>query len=197
MAHHLLGLQMCPLWLTISWDYKCFHSCSPFPYITNMSTLITISWDYKCVHYGSPSPGITNVSTLAHHYLGLLICSPCLTISWDIKCVHSCSLSPCITNVSTLAHHLLGLQVFPLCPTISPGITNVSILTQSSCVYRFVQSGSLSLRNYKCAVWFNLTLVITDSSTQLLRLPGITNVSTRNQHLSRDCKYVHSASLSP
>jgi hypothetical protein len=43
LAHHVLRLQMCPLWLTISWNYN-FYS-------------------------GSPPPGITNISTLAHNPL--------------------------------------------------------------------------------------------------------------------------------
>jgi hypothetical protein len=92
---HLLVLQMCPLWLTISWNYKNVYSSSPSPGITKMSTLahlvlglqicllwITILWYYKCVHSGSPSFGITNMYTFA---------SPC----------------PEITNGSNLAHHFL------------------------------------------------------------------------------------------
>jgi hypothetical protein len=65
----LLGLQMSPLWLTVS------------PGITDVSPLAhCLSWDYRCVPSGSlsllglqmsplwltVSPGITNVSPLAH-----------------------------------------------------------------------------------------------------------------------------------
>ena len=63
---HLLILQMCPLWLTISWNYKCAHSGSPSPGITNVSTLVHHLLELQIIPLGSTSPGITNMSTLAH-----------------------------------------------------------------------------------------------------------------------------------
>ena len=127
LAHHLLGLQICPFWLTISWDYKFVHYGSSSPRITDMSNLFTISWDYKCVHSCSTSPCITNVSILAHHLLeiikmstlahrllGLQICLLWITILWDYKSVHTGSPSFGLTNISTLDHHILRLQMCPL-----------------------------------------------------------------------------------
>ena len=126
LAHQLLELQVCPLWLTISWNYIYFHSRSTSPGITNMSLWIIILWDYKYIHHGSPSHWITSVSPLANHLLELRMYLCWLNI-WNYKYVHS-------------GQHLLGLQICPNCSAI-PGIINVSTRVLVSLYCKCIHSG--------------------------------------------------------
>jgi hypothetical protein len=89
---------MCPFWRTISWHFKCFHTRTPFPFITNVFTLV----DH-----------IVGLQILNQHLLELQMCPLCLTNSWNYKYFHHGTTFPGITNMSTLAHTPLGLLIYP------------------------------------------------------------------------------------